>query len=235
MGPTIILDKSSLQSLSRRSARELGYYFYTNVPPVLLKEIVADLELERMSVEEAQKAVTYIARKAFPSDSIANLDYYTLCISDLLGGNVIMDGRPIVGGGRSVRADDGSLGVFVDLQVEREAALRWGWGHFSEQDLKFAINWRKAVASIDLEADKRRLPTQLRARSLSELQEVVDFLMQRPASQRFLLNQLSDFLQLPLYVREWTESRWRNNGFTSLQKFSPYAAYVLRVNLWFIE
>jgi hypothetical protein len=43
MGPTVLLDKSTLQSIARRGTHELARYFLINLPPVLLLEILSGL------------------------------------------------------------------------------------------------------------------------------------------------------------------------------------------------
>jgi hypothetical protein len=43
MGPILILDKSALQSLSRREVWRLRKHFSLNVPPILIAEILGDL------------------------------------------------------------------------------------------------------------------------------------------------------------------------------------------------
>ena len=45
MGPSIIFDKSAIQSLGQQSIYEVNRYFHTVFPPVLLHEILADLSL----------------------------------------------------------------------------------------------------------------------------------------------------------------------------------------------
>jgi hypothetical protein len=42
-GPILILDKSALQSLSKREMWRLRKHFSLNVPPILIAEILGDL------------------------------------------------------------------------------------------------------------------------------------------------------------------------------------------------
>ncbi len=44
MGPIIILDKSSLQALSKKELVLLNKLYFVNIPPVLTIEILADLK-----------------------------------------------------------------------------------------------------------------------------------------------------------------------------------------------
>ncbi len=69
MGPSIIFDKSAIQSLGGAALHELSRYFYTVVPPVLLMETLADLSLESVELELAKLEVSKIAKKVLPINS----------------------------------------------------------------------------------------------------------------------------------------------------------------------
>ncbi len=44
MGPVIVYDKSVLEALNPEESILLQKYFYTNIPPVLFLEVLADLK-----------------------------------------------------------------------------------------------------------------------------------------------------------------------------------------------
>src|SRR2546421_2508066 len=134
MGPSIVLDKSALQALPQRAIYELSRYFFTNVTPVLLMEILADLRLDEMTLAEAQAVVAMLARKVLPFDAFKNAEYQWLCLADLLGGRIKMDRRPVVAGGQNVVTKDGRAGVHFGIQPEHEALMRWRAGEFSSAD-----------------------------------------------------------------------------------------------------
>ena len=54
MGPSILFDKSAIQSLDGPATREVSRYFYTVVPPVLLMETLADLSLTPGKLDDAK-------------------------------------------------------------------------------------------------------------------------------------------------------------------------------------
>lgn len=167
-------------------------------------------------------------------DAITNVHFQPLCIADLLGGKIKMDRRPIVGGGQQVTSADGRKGFVVGVQPENEAVLRWRHGDFSEADLEFASNWRKAIEAANLELEKRKLPKlMVPIKSLPELRGLVDTMLSDPDSQVSLLEHLMELLRLQGYIRDWVRSRWRNNEHTSIKGFAPYAHHCLRVNLLF--
>jgi len=71
MGPTILLDKSTLQSLSKKELVILNKYYFLNVPPILLHEIKTDLSKKTITEEK----VTEIANKIIQKDSAINIDW----------------------------------------------------------------------------------------------------------------------------------------------------------------
>lgn len=213
----------------------MSRYFYTNITPVLLKEILADTQLDRNDMDRCRTLVANLARKVIPTDAITNLDYRTLCIADLMGGKIKMDRRPIVGGGQSVTTTEGRTGAFVGVQPENEAVLRWRHGEFSERDLEFGMKWRKAIGDANLEVEKRKLPKlSVPIKNLLQLKEFVDTLLNDADSQAALLERLMELLRLEAYIREWARSRWRNGGFGHIRDFAPYACHCLRVQLLFL-
>src|SRR5438552_503534 len=90
MGPSILFDKSAIQSLSGPAVREVSRYFYTVVPRVLLHETLADLSLKPDNPADAKLVVARMADKVYPFDSIANADWRTMCAASLLGHHVPM-------------------------------------------------------------------------------------------------------------------------------------------------
>ncbi|MCP4594518.1 MAG: hypothetical protein GY842_27620 [bacterium] len=236
MGPTIILDKSAYQCLSREDTFELDRYFLVVVPPVLILEVLADLKKPGMEPDKAQATVRQLARKIQPSQGIINVDYRTLCTNDLLGSELTMDRRPVVGGAKRVVAGDGSVGAFIDVQPEDEALIRWSCDSFDEAEELLAASWRRSSKALDLEAFKRRLQRRIDwapRRSLSLVRQVVDALLVEPEAQLTLIDCLIEEINAIPEVREWTLSRWRYGGFSRLSDFAAFAHHCARVNLLF--
>src|SRR5262245_56193531 len=149
MGPSILFDKSAIQSLGRDALHEVSRYLYTVVPSVLLMETLADLSLKPDDLEGAKRKVAEIANQVFPIDSIANAHYQPMCVHNLLGDRIPMNRVPAVAGARPVTAKDGTKGVFIDLQPENDAVMRWRSRQFNEGDLNFAIEWRRSATEAN--------------------------------------------------------------------------------------
>lgn len=232
MGPAILFDKSAIQSLGRDAVREVSRYFYTVVPPVLLMETLADLSSNAHDVDAARKKVRYIADKVLPIHSKANLHYHALCVHNLLGEHIPMDRVPVVGGAREVTAKDGSKGVFIDVQPENDAVLRWQNGRFNADDVKFAAQWREAATGANLEGIKQELPeAPYKIKSLEEANTFANLMLTEPEFREPILRWFLGFLRCDQQTYDRVCFRWRLDILRSLHTFAPYAVHCLRVHL----
>lgn len=232
MGPSILFDKSAIQSLGRKSLSEVSRYFYTVVPPVLLMETLADLSSKLDDLDDAKKKVAEIADKVFPNDSIANAHFHPLCIHNLLGGRIPMGRVPVVGGARPVVAKDGSKGVVIDVQPESQAVLRWCSGQFNEDDLHFAIQWRQSAHGTNLEAMKQALPKPpIKVQSVEQVGAVVDLMLAQPELQQPLMHWFLTLLRCDQETCAKVDVRWKWAVDRALATFAPYAHHCLRVHL----
>jgi len=239
MGPTIILDKSAYQCLSKDDTQELSRYFYVVIPPVLILEILADLKHPQSTPEEARIAVSKLARKLQPIDGKVNVDYRSLCISNLLGGKVAMDRRPIVGEGQRVNLPGGKHGYFMGPQPEKMALDRWSCERFDEAEEVLAVQWRASSQAFDLEAFQRKLRRVgwVPLKSLALVRRLVDEVIVAPEAQTSIMEWLFQGclqgLRAATEVKEWTLSRWRNGDFSHIGQFAKYAQHCARVSMIF--
>ena len=130
MGPIVILDKSTLQSLSFDEIVILHRYYLLNIAPVLTIEILGDLKKPSNNTLSENK-VTELANKLLPYDTEVNVHYKDVIVDSLLGLDVKMDRRPVIGGGRPVLTKDGEKGIIFEETPEEKALLRWRKGEFT--------------------------------------------------------------------------------------------------------
>ena len=52
MGPTLLCDKSTIQTLVQKAPELLHHYFQVNIPPILVREILGDLAKDNMELSE---------------------------------------------------------------------------------------------------------------------------------------------------------------------------------------
>jgi len=232
MGPSILFDKSAIQSLGQEPLHEVSQYFYTVVPPVLLMETLADLSLKPEDLDVARRKVSGIAKKVFPIDSIANADYYSMCVHNLLGEHVPMDRKPAIIGAKPVTTKDGTKGLIIDIQPENEAVLRWRSGQFSEDDMSFALQWRESANGSNLEAMKQSLPKPpIKMRTAEQVAGFTDLLLAQTELQEPLLRWFLGLMQCDQGICDRVLVRWKWDIAQSLVSFAPYAYHCLRVQL----
>ena len=237
MGPTIMLDKSALQSFSKDDMMTLNRYYYLNIPPVLIIEVLADLKKDTNNRELSEKEVQKLAKKIVFLNCCINVHYQDLLISDLFGRPFIMDGRPIMGGGKQVKNSEGKLGIVFDKTAESETIIKWGQGLFSDTEERLAENWRMSTRAIDLETFKNQTKKFAGGlMKLSKLEDVLvytDELLLNEKNQASFLHLVLTDLKLDANMKGIIYDRWLSGKFHNIKTFAPYAHHHLRVNITF--
>ncbi len=131
MGPVLIFDKSTIQSLSAGEAQWLTHMYYSNITPVLFLEIMADLKKMSSNERTPEQWVSGPAKKFSPINSLVNVYHIDMFMTELLfGATPKMNGKVIIGGGELITDDTGRKVMFHDEQREHEALRRWKKGNF---------------------------------------------------------------------------------------------------------
>ena len=97
MGPILIFDKSTLQSLNLDESVWLENFFMTNLTPLFYIETLADIEKEVKGKLTPYQAIKIIASKT-PQNSYPNMHHSKLVIHSLLGNIVDMSNQPNLNG-----------------------------------------------------------------------------------------------------------------------------------------
>ena len=120
MGPTIILDKSTLQCLSSRELLFLDKHYFVNTVPILISEVLGDLSKYKDDRERSKHLVSQLAKKLQSGGSKISAHYREIAISNLLGNYIPMDGRiPMTSAKRVTDSEGNDLAVFFRLLSER--------------------------------------------------------------------------------------------------------------------
>ncbi len=151
MGPIALFDKSFLQSLSTDESVWFDHFFYPVVVPVFYIETLADLEKRPRAGKTAEEEVGIIAVKTPQMSGAPCYFHQSLCVQNLLGGQVPMNGQIPMAGARQV-VRNGKLGAIVDEPAESLAFGRWQDGRFYDVERQFARAWRTQLESTDLAA-----------------------------------------------------------------------------------
>jgi hypothetical protein len=204
MGPTLLLDKSSFQALKSCEMHKLTNYFQWNIVDILLEEIRCDL-LNKAPTASFPTEASMLADKYSPIDSVQNMNSRELCLENLFGHEVVMDGRPFVAPTSINTQEDGKRIAFIDLTRFGEMIRRWQKGEFNKQDKDFANLWKgiKDNAKADncvqfLQANHIIIPE---SKSIDELRIVVDELLRNPKMQYVFLDMFLSYQEVDQIIK----------------------------------
>lgn len=238
MGPIALFDKSFLQSLSLDESVWFDHFFYPTICPLFYVETLADLTKSvGPSGRTAEDVVRIIADKTPVLSGGPCMHHRELCIANLMGHPVPMNGQVPRAGGRRVKAADGKRGVDFDESPEAQAFSRWQRGEFGEVERKFAAGWRRMLTTLDLPATAERMRTlgisPNECKTVEMAHAIANALVhqkEKPIDQMALL---FSFLDIPPDLQRAILQRWSIDQFRPLAEYAPYAAHVLIVELFF--
>ncbi len=230
MGPVIIFDKSTLQSLSKEEILFAERYYYLNILPILIFEIVSDLS--KTGKHDPEVLTANIASKISPIDSSINVDYREMIVGSLNGQNPPMDGRMIINGGIPLKDSTGDIGVYFEEPPEFKAFRSWQKKKFSEFDHEFAKAFRKYKDSFNLQKLNEN------ALGLKNFwKEVISPETAKEAAMHFVQNNNPDFVidsiyrffNIPISYKTSSMRIWQNKGRPPLNIYCPYALHCFSV------
>ena len=230
-GPITIFDKSAIQMLNVDEAALFGQFYRVAITPLFFVETLADLEKDINGGKTPEDVVGIIASKTANLTADPSAHHTLLVLNDLHGGEIEMDGRPHVVGGRSV-VRDGKRGIVFDKAPEAEALHRWQRHEFLEIERGIAKQWRENLRAHQIrKVDPARFFPQNRPRTFAEVKLYADAYIRREGGQAFV--SALNLLSVPQADRGPVLSRWLDLGSPPISLFAPYAAYVATVTLFF--
>jgi hypothetical protein len=197
MGPTLLLDKSALESLSVDEAVWLDMFFGANITPLLYVETLADLEkTDAKKGRSGEQIVAQLAGKTPVNSTFPNAHHFDMLLQDLHGNYVPIDKQQVIITGGEPRIDsDGNLGVHIDEFPEQAALNRWFQGDFLEIERKYAKSWRNTLNSLNPEVTmewvKNIVPPDRHFSNLTDIKAFADEFVRQSG-----LPQLNFMLQL---------------------------------------
>jgi len=231
MGPIALFDKSFLQSLSTDEAVWFDHFFLPVVCPVFYVETLADLAKEP-GKRTPEDVVRDIANK-FPEKSGSPCAFHlVLCTSDLLGYPAPMNSQIPRQGARMVKT-----GAVFDQSPEEIAFQRWQKSEFYEVERLAAAEWRRQLGELDLNAIARELRSLgidgKSCKSLDQARDLARLLVTGTTLPLARLKLATLFLQVPVQRHNDIIRRWNESGAGTIEKFAPYASFVLTIELFF--
>jgi hypothetical protein len=237
MGPTVVFDKSFLQTLTVDESVWFDHHFVGVITPLFFVETLADLEKERIRAGRTpEDEVRIIAEKVPEMNSVPHIHHVTLCHGELLGFEVPFQGRPVISGGTRTQVGE-KRGIVFGVLPEAEALNRWRREEYREIERRFASGWRQALVASTRDAgsafvDRYRAAAaecttreQLRALAQSIVRDTA-----RPAVER--MGFVIEFLGLREHGDE-IFVRFLLSGTPAMATYAPYTAHVLEVELFF--
>lgn len=236
MGPFLIFDKSSLESLNLDEAVMLDNFYMSNITPLFFVECLADLEKAIRSRSTPEQLVGSLAARTPESQSYPNLHHATILRSELAGHfdlkNVL--GRVVLAGGRRVQLGD-KKGVVFAPSLEEEALSRWIKREFLDLERQIAKQWRHALSAIDLDAMSKQVLSQLgpwrKPKSLADARLMADTIIDC-LDPEWLIRFGLDLLGAPETI-EYVVHKWLGKRRPPIREHLPYFVLMLTINLFF--
>lgn len=233
MGPIIILDKSTFQSLSYYEHIYLDKYFYENNTPILCMELLGDLTKYEPNKEEGKKEVSELSKKFCGSGPVTNYDYRTLCVCSLLGQNIPLDGRIIPDNYTPVKSSDGTECGIIEPGPFNMAIMRWSDGDYQELEYIFSEYWRMITKNISFEALNKHLDENYviipKVNKKEEVLTMVHQLLDNNKLQDIFFNWILDQMHVDQGCHHKIKERWAKTKIKYLEYFAKYAWYCTKV------
>lgn len=237
LGPVLIFDKSTLQSLNPDEAMWLDNFYLANITPLFFVETLADLEKEIQSGRTPEQVVGNLAYKTPDTVSCPNVHHTTLLAGELSGkGEIDMRfGRPIISGGKTVTLG-GKTGLIIEQPPELKALQRWQRREFLDVERQMAKAWRRGLSGVDFDQIYKTFQQWFVAlekpKTLSKVKSISKQFIDAPDQERAFTFGLS-LLGVPQHIQESALSRWRAAGKPAIKEFAPYFRHVFSVDLFF--
>jgi hypothetical protein len=238
MDISIVIDKSTFQSLSFDELFRLSCYYKHIITPVLTMEILGDLKKEAQEGKTPpEDRVKDFAKKLFPMETVVNLHYKVLLKGDLFGNPISFDGRPHVGIKKAVASESGMRGYLIEETEEEKSIYKWKEGNFTEADHELSALWRMTTTQEDLLERLKKSLNPDGAIKFADFQELNKFVIESitsPATQQFLLISLLQNYDIDAMSSVQIFGRWNQEGKPLIKDFAPFAFHCLKVDTLFL-
>lgn len=235
-GPSLIFDKSSLESLNLDEAVMMDNFYMSTVTPLFFVECLADLEKDIRSNSTPEQLVGSLANRTPDQQSNPNAHHLNILKAELARQFDLkkVHGRVALAGGRFVQLGD-KTGVVYQQTAEAEAFMRWSRREFLDVERGIAKQWRRALTAIDFEAMVKRVMEEIgpwRApKTLADAKEIADTTIDY-LSPEFLLHFGLDLLGVP-ETTQWVVEDWKSRRRPNLRDYVPYFVFMLTINIFF--
>jgi hypothetical protein len=233
LGPSILVDKSFLESLNPEEADALNRHYCVLLCPVLVREIIGNLVKANFTPDEALTRVIALASKAGGSSSYAMHDARVMLLADLLHHRVkLQPGAPRFGARRAI-GPDGSKGFILKPTAEELLLRRWTAGAFTDRDRRIAEEHNSELDKFDLPGSQREMqqlfPENKRATSLEEIAATFDRRSRTDDLEWVKIDAAARYIPLSVAQTATLRAKWETEGRPDFRHFAEYAHYCGRV------
>jgi hypothetical protein len=238
MSITLLFDKSAFHSFSYEEVLQLHKYYWVNISPVLVMEVLGDLKKGVADqVLNTQKVIEF-ANKLYPFNSAVNTHYLELLEGDLLGNRAPMQYKPVVNTAVPVQLPNGMTGHQIYPSEEEKAIERWKEGDFREVDEILSNSWRGSTTEKNLlvsikEQYVKNYPFLESLKSKEMILKAFDLQFTEAAAHETALRNIIEEFSLSPDSASQIFYRWESTQEKDIRTFAPFAVYCWRVRFLF--
>lgn len=235
-GPSLIIDKSSLESLNLDEATLLDNFYRSSITPLFFVECLADLEKAIKSRTTPEQLVGSLAMRTPDAQSCAHAHHRRILGQELSGHLDLSQvfERPMVPHGEPVQLGD-KRGIVFHRSPKEEALERWTRGEFLEVERSHAQIWLRAIMRINHGDLVKTITAGIghwrKPKSLAGAKQMADTIIDN-MDPEWLIGfgfELLDIPEAAAYVHgEWTEKRK-----PPIRDYLPYFTLMLTINILF--
>ncbi len=235
-GPSLIFDKSSLESLNLDEAVLMDNFYMSTMTPLFFVECLADLEKTIRSKSTPEQLVGSLADRTPEAQSSPNVHHMTILKAEFSRqfDLTTVYGRVMLAGGEPVQLGD-KKGFVFRRSPEAEALERWTRREFLEVERSMAKQWRRSLTQVDFDAMVKTVMSELghwrKPKTLEDAKQIADTIIDN-MDPEWLLRFGLDLLGIP-EATDWVVQDWVARRRPPLREHVPYFIFMLTINIFF--
>ncbi len=235
-GPSLIFDKSSLESLNIHEAGLMDNFYMSTITPLFFVECLADLEKKMRSGSTPEQLVGSLADRTPDSQGYPNVHHLEILKGEL---SRQFDIKTVYGRVAMAHAEPVQLGekkgIVYRKSKEQEALQRWTHREFLEVERTIAKEWRRSLTQVDFGAMVKQVMGNLgpwrKPKTLEDAKHIADTIIEN-MDPEWLLRFGLDLLGVS-EATEWVVDDWVGKRRPPLRDYVPYFVFMATINIFF--
>lgn len=235
-GPSLIFDKSSLESLNIHEAGLMDNFYMSTITPLFFVECLADLEKQMRSGSTPEQLVGSLADRTPDSQGYPNVHHLEILKGELRRqfDLTTVYGRVAMAHGEPVQLGE-KKGIVYRKSKEQEALQRWTRREFLEVERTIAKEWRRSLTGVDFGVMVKQVMRSLgpwrMPKTLEDAKQIAETVIDY-VDPEWLLRFGIDLLGVP-EATEWVVNDWVERRRPPLREHVPYFVFMLTINIFF--